>query len=801
MRTRLPSFPSSPNLFLFPALLLFLLAGARATAQVPTQTLRGTVTDAESHAPLGGVNVVILDLDPPKGAITDERGEFKITEVPVGRHNLRLRLSGYEDRLIPEVLVSSGKEVVLAVPLTESINEAAVETVEIKGNESGSAPVNDMASVSARSFSLDETKRYAASVNDPARMASAFAGVVSNNDQSNEIVIRGNSPRGLLWRIEGIEIPNPNHFSEEGASGGGVSMLSASMMDQSDFYTGAFPAEYGNALSGVFDIQLRKGNDQQREYALQLGTLGADFAFEGPFSKKSRASYLVNYRYSTLAVLKLWGLKVAGNAVPDYQDLSWRLYFPTRKAGVFSCFALGGLSQIFDEAKRDSTEWTTERSRHDESFRSDMGVAGLSHLMPFGEKTYLKSVVAISGSRVRFTDSRVQDDYSTQDQYREQYLSTAVRASFLLNRKLSARHTVRAGLIFGQLNYDFSVESRATDSSEMATVMDRNGGSQQWQTYIQWKWRLSERLQLNAGMHYLFFSMNADHSVEPRAGLRWDLDSKTTLSLGGGLHSRLEPMTTYLGEQVLPDSSVIQPNRNIRFTRAAHAVLGLDKVLLKDLHTRVEIYYQYLFRVPVADDSNSSFSTLNYEGGLIDYPLVNTGTGRNFGVDITLQKYLTHNWYFLGTGSVFTSRYTAPDGVERSTRFNGGHALNLLAGREFRVGKKNDKSNLLFADLRFVWTGGQRYTPLDLAASQAAGSGIFLYDQRYSLQNPDFLRLDLRFGYRKNRPKSCHILSVDVRNATNRQNVFRQFYNAETQQIETTYQLGIIPVLNYRVEF
>ena len=133
---------------------------------------------------------------------------------------------------------------------------------------------------------MKKRKRYAGAIDDPARMVSAFAGVNGNAEGDNDIVVRGNSPRGILWRLEGVEIPNPNHFASEGATGGPINALNSNMLGNSDFYTGAFAPEYGNALSGVFDMKLRNGNNEQREYSATLSVLGTDLTAEGPFKER-----------------------------------------------------------------------------------------------------------------------------------------------------------------------------------------------------------------------------------------------------------------------------------------------------------------------------------------------------------------------------------------------------------------------------------------------------------------------------------------------------------------------------------
>ena len=293
------------------------------------QTIRGTVTDAQTLQPLVGATVLLLGSDPVVGTLTDDEGRFRLEAVPVGRQGIQITYVGYEPVLRNNLIVSSAQEVVLEIRMEEQIRMA--DEVEIVAETDKSGSINELATVSVRTFSVEEAQRYAGSRNDPARMAQNFAGVSGVNDQRNDIIIRGNSPAGVLWRLEGIDIPNPNHYGALGTTGGPVSMLNNNNLSDADFITSAFPAEYGNALSGVFDMGLRNGNDETYEFMGQLGFNGLEAGVEGPLPIGKHASLIANYRYSTLAVFKLLGINSGtGAAIPEYQDLTFKLNVPTQ---------------------------------------------------------------------------------------------------------------------------------------------------------------------------------------------------------------------------------------------------------------------------------------------------------------------------------------------------------------------------------------------------------------------------------------------------------------------------------------
>jgi hypothetical protein len=782
----------------FLSLILFLSIWFSALAQDYMQTVRGSVYDKDSKTPLWGVNIVIEGTSPLLGTSSDSSGNFKIPDVPVGRHTFKVTYLGYQDIVLPEILISTGKEMVLNFEMQEKISN--MKELTVKGNKNKDLPLNTMATVSARSFNVEETGRYAACINDPARMVQSFAGVASNGDESNEIIVRGNSPRGLLWRMEGIEIPNPNHFSNgEGDSGGGVSMISNNLLSSSDFFTSAFPAEYGNALSGVFDINMRNGNTEKHEYALQLGVLGMEAALEGPFSKKEKSSYLVSYRYSTLDFLYSIGINVAGNIVPKYQDTQFNLYFPTKKAGKFNVWGLGGLSGLGNAPAEDSSKWKkyTDKLHYDQIQR--MGVIGVGNVFPFGNnKTYIKSTIAISSERNASVQDTLDYSYDYRPVYRDTFDYYVGRISIMVNHKLNSRNILRAGAIYGSYNYNLTVKSIDNNSGTFEYYLNSKGNTGLAQAFVQWQHRPNEDVTINTGVHSMLFLLNDDAVVEPRFGVRWQFNGLMALNAGLGIHSRIESISNYMAEEIQADGTSEKPNLDIKFTRAFHAVLGYDYVIREDLRLKTEVYYQFLYDVPV-QDTTSVFSALNYVGGFTNTPMINNGEGRNYGIETTLEKFFTKSYYFLATASVFESKYSGSDEVWRNTFFNNNYIFNFLGGKEFHTGKK--KNNIFNINTRMIWKGGNRLIPIDLQQSIAHNHAVYVDSLAYEEKAPDYIRIDVGFSYRKNNKNYSWIISFDAENALNRSNVYSSYFDKETKKIENNYNLGILPILSFKIEF
>lgn len=681
----------------------------------------------------------------------------------------------YEDKTLSDLLVKSGKETVLIIELQPSV--VTLGAVEI------TTATNETETVSTRTFSAEESKRYPASINDPARMALSFAGVAGGNDRDNAVIIRGNSPKGLLWMLEGVEIPSPNHFSDIGASNGSVSMLSNAMLANSDFITGAFSAEYGNASSGVFDIKFRNGNNEKREYTFQAGFLGLDAGAEGPFKKGGGASYLFNYRYSSISLFNKLGYKIPGEAIPQFQDLSFKFFFPTKKAGIFSLYGLGGLSTVYQQV-----------NNYQERFDYNLGVAGLSHQYTINDKTYIKSIASYWNRSVLF--SLQKEPYTNfAESYKGDFLDHSLCISVNITSRLNSKSMLKAGINGNKIFYNYySASTYVSTISQTDVWMDNEGRTEQSQAYASFSYRINKNFSLVNGLHFLYLDLNTHYTLEPRSALRWQINSSQSLSLAFGMHSKTEPFQTYIHAP-----SQQKENQNLDFLKSRHYILGYDKIICEKINFKIETYYQQLYNVPIAQDSTSSFSTLNTDFGY-DYPLMNnSGTGKNYGIEMTINRKFYKNYFFLITASLFDSKYTGADKIERNTMYNTSYVSNFIVGKEFVLDHK--RKNVLNLNLRMNRTGGRRYTPIDLEKSIYYNQEILKKGEEFSEKMDDYFRIDVQIGYVHNHAKFNSELRLDVQNITNRENIFEIHYDRIHKTIQQTYQLGLIPIVSYRIEF
>lgn len=763
-----------------------------------TGVVKGVVQDKETFQPIIGAKIELIGHDPFIGGMSNVNGMFKLTNVPVGKQTILITYVGYEARQYSNIEVSS-KEVVLEVDLVENIE--ALNVVEVVGDKKGET-INKMVSVSARSFSIDESKRYAGSLNDVSRMAQNFAGARGGNDSRNDVIIRGNSPTGVLYRMEGIDIPNPNHFARFGTTGGPISMLNNNVLSNSDFLTGAFPAEYGNAVAGVFDLKLRNGNAEKHEFMFQIGFNGAELLSEGPINRKSRASYLFSYRFNDLTFFNKIGLNIGTNAVPRYQDLTFKLNFPHKK-GVTSLFGIGGLSHIDILAKDAGDDDVYAINNSNTYYKSTVAIVGLNHKQRLGQKAFFSFATALQTGINDIVNDTVNSNY-------ENPFTTYASGSSIgkwtnrafINFKVNAKHVIKTGIQADVYLLNLIDSAYSNLNNKYISLRDFKGNTSLIQPYIQYQWRLSKRFQINAGLHYQLLTLDQQQNLEPRAGAVYNLTENDKVTIGYGFHSQMQPVEMYFIEQVV-NANTILPNTGLDFVKSHQYVVGYEHLFKWKVKAKVEAYYQYLFDI-VVEEGQSVFSMANYGSSFVDdYPNspINNGTGRNYGMDITLEKFLDRGLYFLLTSSIYQSFYTPSNGIEYSTAFNGRYTFNALAGYEYKFKRAKTGQNSLTFDVKFSNNGGGRYTPILLAESIASNLEIRDNEKAFVGQFPAYVRTDVRLGFKRIGKRITQEWAIDLQNIMNKKNVFFQEYSVANQGINTIYQTGRLPIGLYRIYF
>jgi hypothetical protein len=770
-------------------LVLGVLFTMNVKAQQYTQTIRGTVNNKLIGTPISGA-IISINASSTLSDTSDVNGMFEFNNVTVGRHTISIHAEGYNDVLMTDVLLNSGKELVLNIQMDEIAK--TFRTIKTKAKSNKLSSNNDMATVSAVSFSVEETQKYAAAVNDPARMATSFAGVVGADDGNNTIVIRGNSPAGMLWRMEGIDIPGPNHFSSFNGASGGVSIISAQLLGNSDFYTGAFPAEYGNALSGVFDLRLRKGNASKREYTVQFGLLGLDLASEGPLSKKG-GSYLVNYRYSTLGMLKKLGIDLFGSTL--FQDLSFNVQFPKSKLGQFSVFGFGGLSNQFQNASKDSSQWKYLMDRYNISYTSNTGVLGITHQMALGKNSSIKNILLKSNNTLTDKGDYYENDYNTTyTHWKNQVVNSKLSFHSIFNHRINSTMHLRAGVLLN--HWTFSATQKSLDTLKtLRTYADSKSETNYGQAYAQLRWKLGKNTSVFGGFHSMFLTLNKTYSIEPRFSIKQQLTKNKSISVAYGNHAQIQLPWVYFVDVTQSDGSNYNPNKQLGFSRANHYVLSYEYYFNNHSRVKMETYYQDLYNIPT---DGGTFSLQNMIFGSQAIPLKNEGKGKNYGMELTMERTLTQGWYYLVSGSLYNSTFTTGNGKWHDTRFNGNFALSATAGKEFHL--KGDKK-ILGLNFKTLWYGGYRQTPIDFEKSKMYNTEILDESRINSIQLPNYFRTDFKISYRLNHAKFNSIWSLDIQNVSNRKNLAGSYYDVDKQEVKKWYAAPLIPILSYKIEF
>lgn len=764
------------------------------------QSVSGKVIDSDTGKPVYGAYITVPGSDPPSGTTSDENGKFRLAAKTYGRINLKITYIGYEDLIINNILVTSGKESVIEAAVRQKIHTTS--EVLVNGTSSLSS-INTVSPVSTHILRTDDAMRYAGGFYDASRLVNSFAGVItSNNDYSNEIVIRGNSSRGLLWRLEGIEIPNPNHFSDgRGGSGGAFSAITSNVIEKFDFFTGAFPSEYGNAFSGVMDLILRKGNSEKHEVAFQSGMIGAELSAEGPITGKS--SFLINSRFTNFNILSKMNLIDLGetNYAPRTKDLVVNIVLPSGKSGYFNIFGFYGASELGKIASRNITLWADLSDRWEEMQKQVTGVLGIKNTFSLkGSGTYVRTVLAYSYYSDTYNEGYLDSSLVRSDSYLYNYSYPSIRFSSLINHRINAGNVIRAGVDAGFLMARMS-DMRLKDNGDYDRLVEPKGEAFLSQGFIEWKYRPGNKIELNSGLHFIQFSVNKQQSVEPRFGMSWKISPDVSIVAGAGFHSRTEALSEYYALVKKPDGTRSALNMDMDLPKAFHTIGGVELHFLNDFKFRSEMYLQRLYNIPIDAVPTTRYSSINSSESLPDSELQNSGLGFNRGIEITVEKPFTRNYYFLITASLFDSKYRASDNQWYDTYYNTGFVFNLLCGKDFVLGK--EKRNIIGVNSKLMIRGGYRYTPVDISRSLKQKRIIYDRAVSYSSSLPDFTRMDAGISYRRNQPGYSWIIMLDVQNVPDHKNVLRRkfiFENGEVKTIDVK-SLGIVPVLNLRIEF
>lgn len=756
--------------------LLFFSAATCFAQEYKSNSVTGTVTGHETQNPVPDVTVKILELG--DSTLTDSSGKFEFKNIPFGTYSIRLSAPGYETQVKTDVVVVSSRPSNVLVELISKGYTTAVIDVEAKYFQKSPDE-------STSNFNLDfeEVRRAPGAVEDVLRMVQILPGVAPGNDQRNDLIVRGGSPSENLTMIDGIEIPNVNHYPSQGSSSGPIGMINVKFIEDVNFSTGGFSARYGDKLSSVLDIKFREGYRKKFLSDINLSTAGFGGVFEGPLFSK-RGSFLVSARRSFLNLIR-GAIRIA--AVPNYWDFNLKTVYDINKNNKLTFVGIAGLDDISFEG--DASEISDENPYGKARGNQQQFTAGFNWKSLF-KKGYLQTTLANSSNFYYYVNNDLRtdelifdyDSYESDFNFKSELfyqinknnnliVGGAGRYIKFMNKLFVKADTTAFGDILPELNINIK--------------KDFYKGS----AFAQYTLKLFEdRLVLNAGLRYDYFSgINQKHTVSPRAGLSYRLTAVTAVNLSTGIFTQ---SPEYLWVTSDPK------NVNLKFIRSYHYVAGIEHLFTHDLRLSVEAYYKKYNNYPVSVPI-PTFALVN--GGAENGPnfvgeAVSKGFGFVKGIDISLQKKLSgEGFYGMLNYSLSESRITALEGGEKPGSFDYRHNITLIAGYQL--------PNDWLVGIKFRYTTGRPYTPFNVQASTIAGRGVYETGKFNEARFKDYNRLDIRVDKKWNLKKLTIVSYVELQNVFNKTNVYQYFWNEYRNEPGTIYQWAFLPVGGFSIQF
>lgn len=758
-----------------------------------TQSVHGIVIDNATQEPIDGASIELMNYVPIKMTFTDEFGRFKIDNIPVGKHRFLVIYEGYEILVVPEVQISAGKQASLSISIEKLPNE--LREIVVSSNRirktTKDLPNNHMALTGIRSFTIEDVKRYPISLEDPARLIAKFAGVARTHAETG-LIIRGNNPSTLLWRVEGLPIPSPNHLSFKESLTGYLPMFNIYLLRNSDFMHGPAPAEYGNTIGGTLDLGLRNGNTQNYEGSFKAAIEGVEGFFEGPLDKRGRSSFVIGGRYGFLPLI---ANILESGSVLNTQDLSFKIHTVGKKQEI-NVFGIGGISVTTVDVSELEPNSSSARYIGDVLRKKTYGLLGVNF------KKYLRNkkgyFYTVLGTNYNLEQFQIVD--STQATLTSSNSATTeTTLSSYLHYVFDDNNQIRVGVTASHYYLDYNYNKFKNN----IVIRDYQGHSMLMQLHAQWLHKFSKKLKMNIGVNGQYLFLNNTYGISPRIEMSWQLMASHRLSMGYSWNHQVQPWEIYLNQSNRIEDKSQLVNYNLGFSQNHHFSLTYDWAIVNNWRLKTEAYFQYLMNIPVNiyEPEISLINTSSTENLLEKTHFTNNGLGQTYGIEITIEKFFSEGYYGMLTATYFDSKYKGADDVWRNTETNSNFIGNLLIGKEFEIGPK--RNNRFLLDLSYTYKFGNHYTPVDLTASILAETQVSNWSQAYTQRYPGFHNLDIRVGVLMNDRKKqiSHKLLFEVSNALNQRVIYREAYNPYTRMKSKHRYAGIVPNISYRLTF
>ncbi|UMB55138.1 TonB-dependent receptor [Lutibacter sp. A64] len=721
---------------------LLLLLNVLVAFSQNSGTIKGKVVDAQTRETLPFVNVIVEGTT--IGKSTDEEGNFIISNVPLGYVKVSVSFLGYKSLLSDDYLVTIDKTPYILIELSqtnEQLDEVVIQSQLFE--KSVESPL------SVQTLGISEIEKNPGGNRDVLKVLQSLPGVASNPSFRNDIIIRGGAPSENKFYLDGVEVPVINHFQTQGSSGGPVGIINADLIRKVDFYTSAFSANQGNALSSVISFTQKDGNPEKLNTRLTLGTSDAGITLDGPLGSKT--TFMVSARQSYLQFLfKLIKLPF----LPTYNDFQFKVKHQLTVSSEISLIGLGAIDQFkLNESVNDNItdEETLKRNRYSlsnipiqEQWNYTVGAV----YKYFGENTTKEVVLSRNvwnnNAKKYFNNSNNPDDllldYTSKEienKLRFEITST-LKNNYKLNVGIGLEDATYTNSTFQQLAISEGVQE--INFSSKLSMLKYAVFGQISKNYLNANLGISIGFRMD-GVDYNDEMKNPLNQFSPRMSLSYKLSDKLSLNASTGIYKQL-PAYTILGYRD-ELNALVNKNNGLKFIEATHYVSGLEMKPNSTSKITLEGFYKAYKNYPFSVRDQISLANLGSDFGVIgNEEVISNSKGRAYGVELLAQKKSYNGLYGIFSYTFVKSEFKDNAGSYIPSSWDNRHLLSITGGKKL---KKNWEIGG-----KFKLVGGQPYTPYDYDASaiienyNVSNSGILDYSKLNSERFDTFHQLDLR---------------------------------------------------------
>lgn len=758
--------------FFFLSYIVFFINSLSFATDLGKGKIVGEVIDRNSKQPIIGAVIEIVNAK--IFTASDENGIFVVQNLNPKTYNLKISAPYYQTIYRTDVNVSGTQSIKIVIELILS----SYETEEIVvSSERSFANAHDL-KTSTNFLSAEEIRRSPGAAEDLNRMIQSLPGVTTATDSRNDLIVRGGSPFENFIMVDGIEVPNINHFGTQAASGGPIGMINVDFLNDVTFSAGGFAAKYGDRLSSIMDIQYRNGDKYNFNGKLDLGIAGAGIILEGPI-QKGKSSYLFSARKSYLdLILSATGL----TAVPNYSNFNLKATYDLSSKHKLSLIGLAGIDKINFKGSNDDDDPFISRT----DFSGWQAAGGIVHKWLIDNKTYIQTSI----SNNRYYRNVLQDSLD-----KKKFKNESLDAEYTLRSDLSHRFSVsdllEIGTAFKFIRNDNSIFIAEQRNFYGTLVPELNyssiAESFKLGTYIQYSKNLFHKLDITFGLRHDYFDyLKNKNTISPRLSAGYSLNENLKLNAAYGIYYQNPPLLWLVS---------YNQNKNLKPMKTNQYVIGFEYYPQQDIKVTLEYFYKdysdypnsILNRQVTYANAGTEYATLGLE------PLVSASKGRATGIEFFIQKKFLNNYYGMLNYSYSNIKFTSLDGIERSSSFDYGNVLTVVFGYKF--------ADNFEVSAKYRFMGGRPFTPLNEIASQLVNQTVYDFERYNALRHKNYQRFDLRVDYRTELFGWTLITFIDFQNITNVANIDQIIWNEKKQKVDYVYQWRFLPTGGIKIEF